>query len=45
MIEDYGLKTEARYVPKLGCAKIIPTVEQKISGRTKWIRGKRDYFG
>jgi len=28
-IESYGLKTEVLYASKLGCAEIIPTVEQK----------------
>jgi hypothetical protein len=34
-IESYGLKTEVLYASKLGCAEIIPAVEQKNSGRTK----------
>jgi hypothetical protein len=30
-IDNYGLRSEVLYVSKLGCAKIIPTAEQKIS--------------
>jgi hypothetical protein len=31
MIDNTGLRSETLYVSKLGCAKIIPTSEQKIS--------------
>jgi len=36
-IDNYGLRSEVLYVSKLGCAKIIPSAEQKISkGGMKW---------
>jgi hypothetical protein len=33
--DNYGLKAEVLYVSKLGCARIIPTAEQEISGKDK----------
>jgi hypothetical protein len=32
-MENYGLRPEVLCVSKLGCAKIIPTAEKKISER------------
>jgi hypothetical protein len=34
-IANHGMKAEALYVSKLGCAQIIPTAKQKNSERTE----------